>query len=109
VRGFNTEETVFYTVCFVVASVACLLRVWNDRESGHTVSSLVGRCFTSGIYGFGIIALWLGRVADGAVGSGNPYVFIAVSAFVGMASRELQERVIVMVFRKVGLIKDQTN
>ena len=104
---FNTEESLFYATCFLVASISCLLRVWNDREGGHTVSSLVGRCASSGIYGFGIVALWLGRVADSAVSSDSPYVFIAISAFVGMAGRELQERIIGAVFRKIGLIKDQ--
>lgn len=106
---FNTEESLFYATCFLVASIACLLRVWNDRESGHTFYSLSGRCATSGIYGFGIVALWIGRVADSAVSGDNPYLFIAVAAFVGMAGRELQERIIGAVFRKIGLIKDQQN
>ena len=107
--GFNHAETLFYAICFAVASLACLFRVWNDRESNHTLSSIVGRCATSGIYGFGVVAIWVGRFSGGDSSVVNPYGYVAIAAFVGMAGRELQEKIIGAVFRKIGLIKDQTN
>jgi hypothetical protein len=109
VPGFNHTETLFYAILFVVAALACLFRVWNDREISVTGLSLVGRCATSGIYGFGVCAVWLGRFPSDNSGGLSPYAYVAIAAFVGMAGRELQERIIGAVFRKIGLIKDQTN
>lgn len=109
-RGFNAPETIFYAVLFVSGAIACLSRIWARGEGGITVRCVVGRCFSSGIYGFGVVAIWLGRIPADDIGSGNPYAFVAVAAFVGLASRELQERIIAVIFegimQRIGARKD---
>jgi hypothetical protein len=100
---FTKAEAIFYASLFAAGSFCSLVRTYrdNDRTSWH---SIVGRCLASGIYGFGVIAIWFGSHPPNSNTSG--FYFLAIAGFIGYLDKEIQVKlsawIIDWVFRKTG-------
>ena len=97
--AFSTIEIQFYGACFVLATASCLFRIWSDGEAIPS-RVIIGRCFSSGILGFGVVGLWLGRDSN-SVGNGSFY-FLAIAAIVGLLRREIQDQLLGNVFQMLA-------
>lgn len=100
---FTQIELKFYGAIFVVASIACLFRIFRDNEFAHS-RAIFGRCVSSGVFAFGGIAIWVGSHPPPADGSG--FYFLAVAAFIGILDKEIQSKLIEWIvswfFKKIG-------
>jgi hypothetical protein len=100
---FTQTEIRFYGAVFLVASIACLFRVFRDNEFASS-SAILGRCLSSGVFAFGGIAIWVGSHPPAPDGSG--FYFLAVAAFVGLLDKELQTKLIEWIvgwfFKRIG-------
>jgi hypothetical protein len=88
---FSQAEIIFYAVASIASGAACFARVLRDHEPVE-FSTLVGRCMSSAVLGFGVVALWLGNspVADGT----NGFFWLAIASLIGYCSRDIQDQII---------------
>lgn len=104
---FQIEEVIFYAVVLCGGSCGGLIRLWRDGEH-LDLRRACGRCFSSGLLGFGVVGLWIGRTAGDVSG---PFYFVAVAALIGYMSSELQDKIlsklISSALRRAGLVGDE--
>lgn len=93
---FSKSEIVFYGIAFVVSGTCSLARIWRDNEPIRS-RVVVGRCISSGFFGAGGVALWIGRYPDSA-GSGAFY-FLAIAALIGYMSKDVQDQILTRLAR----------
>lgn len=91
---FSETEIIFYAVAFVVSGSSCLARIWRDNESIGARATF-GRCFSSGFFGCGAVAV-LTHWHSSSAGA-SAFYLLAVAAFVGYLSRDFQDQVLTKV------------
>ena len=81
----------FYAVSFITSGIASLARILRDNEPliGRVV---LGRCLSSGVLSFGIIAVWVGRSAD--TSSFGTFGWLAIAALIGYLSKDIQDQIL---------------
>lgn len=84
---FEKQEIVYYACIAIVGCLGGLFRQWRDGKR-YSWRRAVGSIFSSGLFAFGSVGLWIGHNAGG--GSG-PFYFVAVAAFVGFYAIDVQE------------------
>ena len=87
---FPKTEIVFYATAFVAACIACLARIFRDNERIDT-RVLFGRCASSGVLSFGIVAIWIGSNPDPNAGG---FYWLAIAALIGYCSRDIQDQLL---------------
>jgi hypothetical protein len=92
---FTSTESIFFATLFVLAGIACLARLISGNEHiGYRV--VCGRCLSSGFLAVGVVGIWLGRNTD--PGSVSPVYWVAVAIFVGLFTKDMQDRIIEKAF-----------
>lgn len=86
---FDKNEGLFYSILFVAAGAATLVRAYRDSRR-YSARVLIGRCCTGGLVGSGIVAIWLGSGAHPASAGG--YYFLFAAALIGFFNQEIQDR-----------------
>ena len=87
---FPKKEIVFYATAFVAACIACLARIFRDNER-IDVRTVCGRCASSGVLSFGIVAIWIGSNPDPNAGG---FYWLAIAALIGYCSRDIQDQLL---------------
>lgn len=106
---FETQEIIFYGVCFVVSTFAGLARLWRDNDRVGWRNGL-GRCLSSGFFSFGIVGIWAGRDPGSLVASG--FFYLAIAAILGWMGKDLQDQILTRLvkfgLKKTGLDDDDS-
>lgn len=87
---FPKTEIVFYSAAFVASSIACLARIFRDNEH-LDVRVVCGRCASSGVLSFGIVAIWIGSHPNPSTGG---FYWMAIAALIGYCSRDIQDQIL---------------
>ena len=81
----------FYAVSFLASGIASLARIMRDGEPiGGRV--IFGRCLSSGILSFGVVAIWIGRSADHSSASG--FYWLAIASLIAYMSKDVQDHIL---------------
>lgn len=106
------EEVKYYAIVFAIGCAGGLCRQWFDGDQPDW-RRFAGSVFAGGIFSFGAVGLWLGHSANSDSG---PMYFLAVAAFVGYFSLELQQYVrrtfgsiITAILKRVGIDVKQSD
>jgi hypothetical protein len=103
VLPFEVEEAAYYTCVWVIAAMAGISRASGDHRI-NGICSFFNIGTLSGFTGFAVVSLAIGGT-DGHIG--REFVYLGISALVGLAGKE-QERLIRFMLKRIlgGTDKD---
>ena len=96
IEPFKYEEVVFYALVWLAAFIGALARTIRDRAF-RNIGHLFATGFTAGLFSFGVVAFLLDNHSGDSL---NPWYYIAVSALIGLAGKE-QDYYLRMMIQKI--------